>query len=43
MIIGLDRLYSQGTDQEDEKRGVPTDFAVSLLVFGVNKFNRLEL
>jgi hypothetical protein len=43
MLIGSDRLYSQGADQEVEKDGSPTDFAVSLLILGDNKFNNLEL
>lgn len=42
MSIGLDRLYSQGLNQEGEYVEAPTDFAVSSLIFGVNKINVLE-
>lgn len=42
MFAGLDRLYSQSLNQESEYVVAPTDFAVSLLIFGVNKINVLE-
>ena len=43
MFIGLDRLYSQGSNHEDEFLVAPTDFTVIFLISAFNQINELGL